>query len=99
MPESLTLTTPIAPVAPVLTSWKVIRLVIDLATNEPSVLFVARSNTGVIAEAYFTGTAAMTRISAINTANLSLKSLQRLILERMQAEGVLGVGIITGTPD
>jgi len=44
----------------------------------------------------YTGSEALMMINALNTANLSTKSLRRRILERLQADGVVPVGTITG---
>lgn len=45
----------------------------------------------------YTGAIATTLMSALNTTNLSVKSLHRRILERLLADGKL-TGTISGTP-
>lgn len=46
----------------------------------------------------YTGAEAATMMVALNKANLSVKSLQRRVLERLIADGKLA-GSITGSPD
>jgi hypothetical protein len=43
-------------------------------------------------------TKALNLMKALNVANLSLKSLQRRVLEQLATDGLL-VGSVTGTPD
>lgn len=45
-----------------------------------------------------TGTTTADLITALNKANLSVKSLERRILERLQTDGRIGTGTISGTP-
>jgi hypothetical protein len=100
MAESLVLTAPIVPpTPPTLAEYQVIRFGLDRATSESFVMFVVRSNTGRIVEAKYVGAAADAMISALNTVNLSTKSLQKRILERMVADGFIPAGTVTGTPD
>jgi hypothetical protein len=100
MAETHVLTSPITYAAPAsLTEWRVVRFYIDRGTNTPSVLMVARSNTGIEATALYEGSEASTLISQLNTANLSTKSLQKRILEKMAADGFLSAGAVSGTPD
>lgn len=49
--------------------------------------------------AEYSGDTAHTLMLQLNTVNLSLKSLQRRIIERLQADGKLPAGSISGTPD
>ncbi len=43
-------------------------------------------------------TKALALMTALNKANLTIKSLQRRVLEQLAADGLL-VGSVTGTPD
>jgi hypothetical protein len=100
MAESHTLADPVIfPAPPQLTDYRVIRFFIDRSTSEAQLLMAVRSNTDVVVEARYSGAAADTLIAALNTANLSIKSLQRRVLERMVADGFLAAGSVTGTPD
>ena len=47
----------------------------------------------------YSGSAATTLLKTLNTANLSTKSLHRRIMEKLQADGVIGSGSISGAPD
>lgn len=42
---------------------------------------------------------AQTLLTALNKANLSVKSLERRCLEQAQLDGVISAGAVTGTPD
>ena len=100
MAESHVLSSPVTyPTPPALTAWQVVRFWIDRGTAIPSVLMVARSNTGLEATARYEGSEANTIISQLNTANLSTISLQKRILSKMAQDGFLGAGTVTGTPD
>ncbi len=46
----------------------------------------------------YEGSIAMTLLLALNTANLTIKSLERRVLERLIADGLLA-GAVTGLPD
>lgn len=46
----------------------------------------------------YTGTAALNMIKTLNTANLTTKSMQKRILEKLAADGVIP-GTVQGTPD
>lgn len=93
MPEVLTLTLPIA--TPSITSYRVSRLVLDLPAKQ---LWIALLDNNDQDHGYsYEGDPAVTLMNALNTANLSVKSLQRRILEKLAADGLL-VGTIGGTP-
>lgn len=101
MSESHVLSSPVTYPAPTsLTDYQVVMFTIDRQNPaRPWILMAARSNTGVIVEARYEGSVAATLISQLNTANLSTKSLQKRILEKMAADGFLAVGSVTGAPD
>jgi len=92
--EILTLAAPVAP--PTVTDYKVIR--IDLNRKEQIFHMAAESNTGVIVERIERGDVAMSLMIALNKANLSIKSLERRVLEYMAGKGDFA-GSVTGAPD
>lgn len=47
----------------------------------------------------YNGSTASNLLKTLNTANLSIKSLQRRIIEKLQADGLIGPGLITGSPE
>lgn len=97
MAETLTLTT--AEVIPQITTtdYRVVRLLKD-AEQELIVIHVRGTNGERKEFRYEKNDGALALIVAINKANLSLKSEQRRILERLIADGKLA-GTVTGTPD
>lgn len=103
MAETLDLTTSITyPTPPPVTRYHVRRVLIE---REPfarfAVLVVGDDNTQkqITYSDEDGGTTIATLLAALNTANLSTKSLQRRILERLVADGYLPAGTVTGTPD
>lgn len=100
MTETHTLASEITfPTPPSLTSYDVVRFSLDRGNSEHSVLCVVRSNTGRLIEARYIGETATTLMTALNTANRSVKSLQKRVLERLAQDGFLPTGTVTGTPD
>lgn len=94
--EKLTLATPIAKST---TEWSIRfftveveagRIVIGLKDNNGETKRVEYPN------ATTNAAATVTLITALNTADLSVKSLRRRILERLQADGHLGAGTFSG---
>lgn len=49
--------------------------------------------------AVYTGSVAETLLNALNKADLTVKSLERRVIERLLADGKIGTGTISGTPD
>lgn len=99
MSQQLTLTTPITfPAPPSTLNYHIVRLVLEREPS-PRVLIVVQDNNGVQISHLYEGTDASTILSALNTANMSIKSLQQRALERLAADGVLGAGTVTGTVD
>jgi hypothetical protein len=90
--ELITLTTP----EPSTISYKVSQLHFDW----PGALIVIGlvGDDASIKTHTYTGAVATTLMVALNKANLSTKSLQKRVIEQLQADGVL-VGTISGTPD
>lgn len=95
MPETLTFATPVT--APSKLTAKLIRL--DLQAELQYVLIQARANTGEVVEWEERGAAATTLLSQLNTANLTLKSLQRRALEYLATKRPELAGTVSGTPD
>ena len=53
---------------------------------------------GKVVVCAYDGALAASLIAALNTANLSTKSLERRVVERCQADGKIGAGSMTGSP-
>jgi hypothetical protein len=84
-------------VVPDITDYEVITLTLQ---RVGSIVYIeVRANTGEITRKMYDGATAATMIQQLNKANLSVKSLERRILERLAADGVLAAGTISGTPD
>ena len=92
--EQLDLTTP--ETAPNVTNYRVDALVLDWAGARIDVR-VSGTN-GEKKSFTYTGTTATTLMIALNKANLTTKSLQRRILERLVTDG-LYAGTVSGSPD
>lgn len=57
-----------------------------------------RDNNGGTKTHRYLGNEAMAMIRQLNTANLSVKSLQKRVLEKLSRDGIIP-GTVTGTPD
>ena len=89
MAETLTLTTPIvASIA----AWTIAKFEIDAENS--AIRIVVKADSGEYRSILYEQEPAL--IDALNTANLSTKSLRRRILERLQADGHLGAGTFSG---
>ncbi len=95
MAEQIDLTTPF-PDIPGIDSWKVSFLGLDVEQSTISIGLV--SNNGKHTSAQYTGAVAVTLLNALNKANLTVKSLQKRILERLLADGKFD-GSVSGVPD
>lgn len=91
--ERLELTDPIAKAST--QHYRVTVLTLDRDNERVLIRLVA--NNGDRFEHLYEGTTAVTLMRALNTANLSVRSLNHRILDRLIADGVL-VGTATGTP-
>lgn len=58
-----------------------------------------KNPTGQVEAVTYNGERALSLMRALNTANLSVKSLQRRILEVLSSDGRLPSGSVTGAPD
>src|SRR5262245_12487102 len=103
MAEQLVLTTPVTATT---TSWQVVFTSFDRWSL--TAIFQALSDTGIRIQAIYptpapdenptqpTGDAVM---RGLNKSNNSVKSMQKRILEQLAADGYLGAGTVTGTPE
>ena len=98
MAETLTYTTP-QPVAPPAATVKVIGF--EMFTEpSPYIRVVLKDENGRTLDHYYReADGALAQIVALNKANLSVKSLQRRIIEKLMADGKLAAGAIGGAPD
>lgn len=58
-----------------------------------------KDDTGAYTTYQYVGKKAVQMIQTLNTANLTTKSLQKRILEKLSADGLLAGGTVSGTPD
>ena len=91
--EQIDLTAPIT--TPATTNYRVVRLFLDWPNGLINI-DLADEN-GKITAFQYTNAAATSLMIFLNTANLSIKSLHRRILEKLVADGKLA-GTISGTP-
>lgn len=94
MAEILTLTAPIA--GPTTTNYHLVSLNLDIQAQ--TVHLIAKSDTSTYVSRVVQGQPAIDLMHALNTANLTVKSLQRRALEYMAAQGDF-TGTISGVPD
>lgn len=94
MAEIITLTTPLA--GAVTNDYRLVSLSLDIQAQ--SVQMVARSNLGAYVTRLVLDVEAVNLLKLLNTANLSVKSLQRRALEYMASKGDF-IGTVNGTPD
>lgn len=94
--ETLTLTSP--EVTPQVTTTDYRVMVLTLNVEGAEIVIVLRGTNGERKEARYNGPQATSLIVALNKANLSIKSLQRRVLEQLVADGKLS-GAVSGTPD
>jgi hypothetical protein len=94
MAELITLTAPIVP--PSVTDYRVTGLLLNFGGQKLTVELTG-TNGEKLTHSYV-GSTAIALMVALNKANLSIKSLQRRVLERLVSDGVLA-GAISGSPD
>jgi hypothetical protein len=92
--ELLTLTSPI--VRPSITTYRVDSLNLHLSGEKYTVGFLGTN--GETLSYSVVGSTAKSRMVALNKVNLSVKSLERRILEFAVTDGILA-GAISGSPD
>lgn len=114
MAEELVLTDPIV-TAPVSTEkYRVRGLLLDLdgvgaglvVVSDPPeppqpglVRITLRDNHDVASQYEYTGTQAVEMMKWMNTANFSVNSMQKRVLQKLTQDGKLPPGNVTGTPD
>lgn len=94
MAELITLTAPVVP--PSVTDYRVTGLILNFGGQKLSVELTGTNGERLTHN--YVGSTAVTLMVSLNKANLATKSLQRRILERLVADGVLA-GTISGSPD
>lgn len=94
MPELLTLTAPLVP--PSVTDYRVTGLSLNFGGQKITIQLTGTN--GETLQHSIVGSTAIDLMVALNKANLATKSLQRRVLERLVADGVLA-GTISGSPD
>ncbi len=72
--------------------------VVDLSGQPGFVSIELRSNHGEQLHHQYTGNVAINMIKTLNTANLTTKSMQKRILEKLSNDGIIP-GTVTGTPE
>ena len=92
--EQLDLTTPIVP--PATTYYQVVRLVLDWYGQYIEIGL--RGPNGELQTHGYSGGTAKTLMTQLNTLDLSTTSLQKRILNRLIADGVV-IGTVSGAPD
>jgi hypothetical protein len=104
MAETVTLTTPIT--KPSQTTVRLERMILDIETKSITIQWLGTNNEAGSAVYPTPGPAdhpaqptGATLLNQLNTANLSTKSLVKRVLERLQTDGYLPAGTISGTPD
>ena len=92
--EQLDITTPIEGQS--VTTYKVAQLTIS--TTPPVIDWTVVDNTGKTISGTYNGATATTLLNQLNTGNFKVTSLQKQIILRLQVDGYLPSGTITGTP-
>lgn len=94
--ETLTLATPEIVPAITTTDYRVIALHLDWEAAR--IIIQLRGTNGERREFRYDGPDATAQMVALNKANLTVKSLQRRILEKVATDGLLA-GSVAGVPD
>ena len=100
--EELALTAPVT-VSTTTSKYRVITVTFGMEMTMPpaepgAVLIELKDNNDASSSYQYTGDTAIDMIKWLNTANLTVKSMQKRILERLSADGYLP-GTVVGTPD
>ena len=107
MAEELVLTDPIV-TPPVSTAkYRVVLIRLDretvtAATHPPApglVQITLRDNNEVLSSYAYTGDEAIDLMKWLNTANFSVNSMHKRVLQKLSADGKLPPGTVTGTPE
>ena len=92
--EQLDLTTPVP--MPFVSFYKVQRL--SITVTPPVIDWTVVDNNGVTVTGTYGGSTATTLLNQLNTGNFTVNSLQKQIILRLQADGYLGAGTVSGSP-
>lgn len=92
--EQLDLTVPIA--GPTISTYKIIELRMNWPNGEIDVTLADELGKTIFCQ--YRGAEAIALMLVLNTANLSVKSLHKRTMEKLQADGKLPTGTISGTP-
>jgi hypothetical protein len=96
MAEQLDLTTPITTTR---TTYFVSKFHLDGWTEPtPTIVVGVVGSDGFVQDFTYTGEQAAQRLSVLNTANLTTKSLEKRLLEVLVNDGKLPPGTVSGTP-
>ena len=81
--------------------WKVTLLTLSRDLADPANSFIKVALVGEFQNltVMYDGTTADDDIKFLNTVDLSANSLQKRVLERLEALGLIGAGDISGVPD
>jgi hypothetical protein len=105
MAEDYTLTDPIVNPSTSVTKYKVVTINLDLEmnitpTSGPGYIFLKlKDNLGNYSTYTYQGQEAIDFMKFMNTANFSVNSMQKRILQKLSNDGKLPPGTVTGTPD
>jgi len=94
--EKLDLQTPLPPQGTTVTNYRVIELRMNWPLAE--VVVTLSDQVGGTINCSYSGPEAAALMLTLNTANLSVKSLHKRTIEKLQADGKLPAGTISGTP-
>lgn len=92
--EQLDLATPVA--GPTVSTYKIIEIRMNWPNGELDVTLA--DELGATIACQYRGAEAVTLMRSLNTANLSAKSLHKRTIEKLQADGKLPAGTISGSP-
>lgn len=95
MAELITLNTPITYTAT--TDYEVRYLELD--RDLPRITIKLRDNRGEYLRHAYTSTTATALMNVFNTKSFASTSMHKEIIKRLQNDGVIGSGVISGTPD
>ena len=94
--EQLDLATALPPQGITVINYRVIEIRMNWPLAEVSITLSDQE--GGTITALYSGPEAAALMPALNTANLSVKSLHKRAIEKLQADGKLPAGTISGTP-
>jgi hypothetical protein len=105
MAEQIDLDNPVPPTTPPVTDYRVKSVLMDVDgvgvnITEPGLLAITlKDNNGHVTSYQYTGNTAIEMIKHLNTANMTVKSMQKRILEQLKRDGFIGSGTVSGTPE